>query len=66
MKIVVNGKEKQLEKSISISELISSYSLDLERIITLKDEVIIPKNEYNTTIVKEGNKIELLSIVGGG
>ena len=66
MKIIVNGSEKQLEKSISVSELILSYSLDIDRVIALKDEIIIPKDRYGTIHLKEDDKIELLSIVGGG
>lgn len=66
MKIIVNGSEKSIEKNISVSELIKSYSLDPKSVIALKDEEVVPKESFLDVMLEDGNKIELLSIVGGG
>lgn len=66
MKIVVNGSDKQIKKNTSVSDLITSYSLDIDRVIILKNDLIIPKETYDIIRLEGGDKVELLSIVGGG
>lgn len=66
MKIVVNGSDKQIKDNISVSDLITSYSLDIDRVIILKNDLIITKETYDSIKLEGGDKVELLSIVGGG
>ncbi|MBQ4875542.1 MAG: sulfur carrier protein ThiS [Rickettsiaceae bacterium H1] len=63
---MVNGSELLLEKAISITKLIEMISCDVTKVAIEQNTVIIPRSEYNSTIVKEGDKIECVEFVGGG
>ena len=69
MKIKVNGEEKFLE--ISKKTINLSYALDLlgyepNTIVVELNNTIINFEYWNDRNVEEGDKIEIVSIVGGG
>ncbi len=66
MQIIINGKEQTIEEGTLLSHFIEESNLVKERIIIQIDEEIIKKELFNTTILKENSKMEILSIVGGG
>ena len=66
MKAIINGKEKFFNKIISITELLKSYNVNMKIVIVEKNGEIIPREEFDTTEVNEGDKIEIVKLVGGG
>jgi sulfur carrier protein len=65
MEITVNGEQKIVE-SMSMVKLLESLDIDLRRVVVELNLEILPKAEYATTIVNEGDKIEIVHFVGGG
>ncbi|MAU24564.1 MAG: sulfur carrier protein ThiS [Dehalococcoidia bacterium] len=65
-KIYLNGKETEVKKDLSVKEFISSQGLDNKMIAVAINMKIIHKNEYNKTVIYEGDKIEIVRPVGGG
>lgn len=63
--MLVNGKEKNYE-SFSVSETIKDLELDADKIVVELNLKILPKEEYDKTILKEDDKIEIVAFVGGG
>ncbi|MCS6873736.1 MAG: sulfur carrier protein ThiS [Pyrinomonadaceae bacterium] len=66
MKILVNGQEKELEKPISLSELLERFELPVERIAVEVNEEVISRANWSKVLIKEGDKIEIVHFVGGG
>ncbi|MFP3190785.1 MAG: sulfur carrier protein ThiS [Thermoproteota archaeon] len=67
IKIIVNGKEVITEVQDLIS-LLKNLNMDIKRkgiAIAINGE-IIPRNEWEKTKIKEGDKIEIVHIVFGG
>ncbi|MCI7814683.1 MAG: sulfur carrier protein ThiS [Lachnospiraceae bacterium] len=64
--ITVNGKEEYLEKSITLLEFLEQRQYRPERIAVEKNGEIIPKKMYAQTQVEQGDKLEVVSFVGGG
>ncbi len=69
MKIKVNGEEKLLD--ISIKKIRLSYALDLlgykpNTIVVELNNTIINFEYWDDKNVEDGDKIEIVSIVGGG
>jgi len=69
MKIKVNGEEKKLE--LSNKNALLSKSLELmgyrpNTIIVELNDLIVNSNKWEDVILKEGDKLEIVSIVGGG
>ena len=66
MKITVNSEKKDVEKSISLAELIKFLKIDEIAIVAEVSGKIIAPNEYNSTILQEEENVELIRFVGGG
>ena len=69
MKIRVNGKETELE--LSMENALLSKTLDLmgyrpNTIIVELNSLIINSDNWNNVFLKEGDSLEIVSIVGGG
>ncbi|MCM8768048.1 MAG: sulfur carrier protein ThiS [Candidatus Omnitrophica bacterium] len=66
MKVFINGKEEQIEKEISILELLKRKNIRPEVVVVELNEKIIERKDYEVTIIKEGDLVELVFFMGGG
>ena len=66
MKVTFNGRQVDIEGSVSVLEFIEAHGYKKERIAVEINEAIVPKKDYDTFIIKENDTIEVLSFVGGG
>ena len=66
MKIIVNGNDYNLDKVITIQELLSRLSLKKELVAVEVNKNILKKEKYEDTAVNDGDKIEIVHFVGGG
>ena len=65
MKCIINGDEFNFEQDLPVTEVLSSLELDQERIIVEFNGSLIKKENFNETIVRESDQLELLEFVGG-
>ncbi len=63
--IKVNGEEVDVS-DITISEYLSGTSYDVKRIAVEINGEIVPKSKYETTLLGDGDTVEVVSFVGGG
>lgn len=66
MKIILNGIETELEKPVSLNHLIDMYDMKRETVVVEVNGGLPDKSEYDSTLTKEGDVIELIRFVGGG
>lgn len=64
--IILNGKEKEQYSELSLTELLAWEGYDIRKIAVEINGEIISKSIYNETKVKSGDKVEVVSFVGGG
>ena len=64
--IKVNGKEIELEKAASVEMYLESTGYQMKRIAVELNGEILPKNEYADRILKDGDRMEVVTFVGGG
>lgn len=64
--IILNGKETDGFENLSVSELLQKNGYRTERIAVEYNGEILPKSEYESTVIKENDVIEVVSFVGGG
>ncbi|MCM1314225.1 MAG: sulfur carrier protein ThiS [Alistipes senegalensis] len=62
--ITVNGEK--LDFSGNISELLDILEYNGKRVAVELNENIVPKSEYDNTVVSDGDKLEIVRFVGGG
>ncbi len=67
MKILLNDREEEFEtESMTVTEMLvlKKYSFKL-RIIKING-VLIPKEEYDSTFINEGDIVHMLYLMSGG
>jgi len=66
MQIKINGKSENIEQQINLLELVNQRGLKSDKIVVEHNEVIVPKEQWATTLLSEKDAIEIISFVGGG
>ena len=64
--VVVNGKPEELEAPIALVEFLESKGLAGRRIAVAHNGEVLRKEEYAGATVDEGDRLEIVSPVGGG
>jgi len=69
MKIKVNGEEKFIynsNKDFTLTEALSQLGYSSNNIIVELNNLIVNNQSWQENKVKDGDKLEIVSIVGGG
>jgi len=67
-KIILNGEEREISKEMSVMELLKELGIQFREVglaVAINEEVV-PKSEYEKRTVKEGDRVEIVHLVGGG
>lgn len=64
--LTVNGKTKELETEMTIHEFLLSQQYQPGQVAVELNETIIAKTDYETTKLKQGDVLEVLTFMGGG
>ena len=68
MKIRINGEERiiQSNKSISLNEAMELLGYSSNTVVVELNKLIINSEDWKYKYIKNGDKLEIVSIVGGG
>ena len=63
--VIINGEEKNAA-GITVTQYLNDNNYDSRMLAVEVNYVIIPKTEYDTTVLDEGDTVEIVSFMGGG
>lgn len=66
MRIQLNGQEHALPGPLSIAGLVERLGLDARKIAIERNLEIVPRSAYAATMLDDGDRLEVVSFVGGG
>lgn len=66
MKVFINGEIKEIIKEVNLVELLENFSLPRERVAVELNKEVVRKKDWETILVKDADKIEIVHFVGGG
>jgi thiamine biosynthesis protein ThiS len=66
MIITVNGEKKEVPEGLTIVGLLQFLKIQPERVAVELNLDIVKKDRYNTTPVKDGDSVEVVSFMAGG
>lgn len=66
IEITVNGSTKCCERPLAIAELLHGMALAGRRIAVERNGEIVPKSAHGSTMVLNGDRLEIVVAVGGG
>jgi thiamine biosynthesis protein ThiS len=66
MQLVINGKPVEFEEVRTIEDLVRARGLKTSLVAVEQNGSIVPRSEFATRQVSEGDKLEIVHFVGGG
>ncbi len=66
MVILLNGKKTEIREEKTLKELINEKGLEPDRIVVEYNYQVLKQEEWEKTILKENDNLEVLRFVGGG
>ncbi|WP_020406990.1 sulfur carrier protein ThiS [Hahella ganghwensis] len=66
LNIQLNGERRELEGSVSVTELLDRLGFTGKRLAVELNKEILPKSLHATTMLNDGDIIEVVGAVGGG
>jgi len=64
--IRLNGDAHDLAAPVSIAELLARLEIDPRRVAVERNFLVVKRDAYASTVVHEGDEIEIVNFVGGG
>jgi thiamine biosynthesis protein ThiS len=65
MEIQINGESRTVQP-MSLLELLGTLDINPARVAVERNRDIVPKREYETTLLADGDTLEIVQFVGGG
>jgi len=62
----LNGEPYSVAAPLSLNALLEHLQIDPRRVAVERNFIVIKRDAYVTTIVDEGDQIEIVNFVGGG
>jgi len=66
MTIKWNGDPHDIPQPLSVSALLATLAIDARRVAVEHNLAVVKKAEYDTSIVTDGDEVEIVNFVGGG
>jgi sulfur carrier protein len=66
MKLQINGESRDFESPLSLSALIEQLGMKQDRVAVELNRDIAPRDRWTSTILSEGDQLEIVHFVGGG
>lgn len=66
MRVMINGKEEQIEPDLTVAQLVAGYQFQPTHVAVEINEDLVPRNAFGDTRISEGDRIEIVTFVGGG
>ena len=66
MQIQVNGEQREVKSGLSIAELLGVLELDPRYLAVERNLELVPREDHENTLLNEGDRLEVVTLVGGG
>jgi len=66
VKLTVNGEEKRVSDGLTLSELVRELGLEKNPIAVELNRQVVPRDRHGATRLSEGDRLEIVTLVGGG
>lgn len=66
MNIKINGEESAIREGASLAEVLAERQLLPARVAVELNEELVPRRRFAETVLRDGDRIEIVTFVGGG
>jgi sulfur carrier protein len=66
MKIVVNGKDLEVVDGMNVEGLLVQLNVKRQYMAVAVNREVTPKSAYEATVLRDGDRVEIVRPMGGG
>ncbi|MFC8957909.1 sulfur carrier protein ThiS [Streptomyces sp. NPDC057101] len=66
MNVSVNGEPRELSGPLTLDALIATLTTARSGVAAALNETVVPRGEWTSTLLGEGDRVEVLTAVQGG
>ena len=66
MTIKLNGDPHDIPGPLSISALLAQLEIDARRVAVELNMDVVKKTAYDSSVIRDGDEVEIVNFVGGG
>lgn len=67
MQLIINGKIRSFDaNTLTVAALVAQLELVGKRLAIERNAEIVPRSQFETTLLADGDKLEIVGAVGGG
>ncbi len=66
MRVIINGEDREIEENISVLDLLKDLGIEEKTMAAAVNMQVVKKENWESKLISENDKIEFLHFVGGG
>jgi thiazole synthase/sulfur carrier protein len=66
MTLTINGEDRTFAGLADVAGLVAALGLDARKVAVERNLEIVPRSAYGRTPIADGDRIEIVSFIGGG
>ncbi len=66
LRITLNGDTHEIAQPLTVIELLAQLDIDPRRVAVEHNLIVLKRDRFATTMVQEGDNVEVVNFVGGG
>lgn len=66
LQLVINGEFRAFDGVANVAALVAAIGLDGRKVAVERNLEIVPRSAYQSTLLADGDRIEIVHFIGGG
>jgi thiazole synthase len=66
LSVTINGENREFNGPLNVRQLLAKLGLDPAKIAVERNLEIVPRSQYEATVVGRGDRLEIVHFIGGG
>ena len=66
LQITLNGDAHEVDVPVTVADLLAQLAIDPRRVAVEHNLIVLKRDTFGTTMVGDGDAIEIVNFVGGG
>jgi thiamine biosynthesis protein ThiS len=66
MRVWVNGEALDAPEQANLARFLAGLGIDPAKVAVERNRAIVPRSQYQATMLAEGDRLEIVQFVGGG
>ena len=66
MQVIFNGESQDIDGKTSIADILERFEIERRQVAVEVNQEIVPRDKLDGHVLREGDRIEVVTLVGGG